>query len=493
MPALLTGTACVLAIVAGGCEAPEEQPWAMQAEAHVGALHEAYSTGFTNVAQFYAEDADVDWTGLLGYHGSGRAGFADLLRQRLQPVTAPRDAHDRVPVVADEPVYVSRTGAVDPMWVQAQNFPHWSQAVTITVAADGISHEIWTGGSFSSGYAGIDVRPLSPVVKDHVAAWAGQDPTAIVDRYAPEATLVDSIAGVTRVGHEAIAAAAASGLPGGGLPGARLRLIPDQGGDGGDAYYLSGWDLATASPLLDNVTHLLLLLDVTDPEGCARQVAALLWMDTGIITREERFHRVDGARRCSAPDELPHGWWDTVTTPRPDTFTATGTFDLHGTAVALWNATPQRMELLEWALERYARLGLPLPTLLSVTFAPPVADPWATYGFLPGALDLVLPATGPGCPPVGCDDWAEEQRTAALAALAQRWVADPIQRELVTTYGAWTPRGQAAGRPDAAEVLTWGLLDAPIVPGATGSPSCADLADAFTALTGRPAPRGHCP
>lgn len=493
---LLVCAASLLAPAVAACSGPaahpratSSEPWAAKAEAHIEALHEAYATGFTNVAQFYALDADVDWTGLLGYHDVGRDRFADLLRSGME---SEPDPSDRVPVEADEPVYLSRTGALDPMWVQAPGFPHWSQAVSVEVAGTGISREIWSGASHSAGYAGLDPTPVAELVDDHLGGWAEQVPAVVGSRYADDAVLVDSIVGLTLIGREAIAAAATSSLAEGGLPGATLRELPDEGRDGGPAVYLNGTDMESAPDLIDSLSHLALLLSVTDGAGCARDVASLLWLEDGMITREERFHRVDSVRRCVSPDERPGGWWDTVSTPRPDAFTASGRFAIHGVQAALWNSTPQREALLRWALRRFADQGIPLPTVSSVTFAPPVEDPWARHGFLRGAPDLLLPATAPGCPEAGCDQWPTDARAAALDALAHRWLADASRAPLLAAYESAPPEG-GTPLPDPARVLAWGLLDAPPEAMDGLAQQCATLAEAFLRLTDRPAPRGPCP
>ena len=153
------------------------------------------------------------------------------------------------------------------------------------------------------------------------------------------------------------------------------------------------------------------------------------WMLEGRITREERYHRVDSVRSCLDTQDLPSGWWETLS---PRAARVTGTVTVAGNEVIVWNGTPQREALLGWALQRFADAGLPAPAPTSVTFLPPVADPWTAYGFEPGAPDLVLPSTSEGCDPEGCDVWPTVDRTFSTHRTGahlggQRHLVDPAQ------------------------------------------------------------------
>ncbi len=215
-----------------------ESPWAAAAEEYVAALHEASGTGFTNVAQFYAEDADIDWRGLLGYRGTGRARFAQVLRDQLQPIGPAPDPRDRVEVTGDEPVYLSLEGAIDPQWVHGEGFPHWSHAMTWSISAEGIVEEQFAGAAFSAGYTGLDREKVDPLAFRYVQAWSTGDSSLIGSLYTEDATVTDSMTGVALAGGDAITRAAAAGWSAGGLLGATLHQLPIVDGDGGDAYYI---------------------------------------------------------------------------------------------------------------------------------------------------------------------------------------------------------------------------------------------------------------
>ena len=79
----------------------------------------------------------------------------------------------------------------------------------------------------------------------------------------------------------------------------------------------------------------------------------------------------------------PSGWWQALP---PRAAQVTGSVAIEGDEVTVWNGTPEREALLRWALQRFADAGLPAPAPTSVTFLPPVADPWTTYGFEPGTV-----------------------------------------------------------------------------------------------------------
>jgi hypothetical protein len=492
-------------LVAGACGSgprvgePSGRGWASGAQRFVDDLHEAYGTGFTNVATFHAADAHIDWRGLLGYEGTGRAPFTQLLRDELQPIGPGADPADRVEVTAEEPVYVSLGGALDPLWVHAPGFPHWSQVQALTLSDAGIVDEAWAGALYSAGYSALDAAPVKALVGRYLSAWSSGDPAAVASRYEPGATLTDSLLGLGLVGQREIGRASSRGWADGGLPDASLRQMPRVDGDGGGAAYvnLRGEDLP------GDVVALVLLLDATDDRGCPHQVGIRLDVEESRITHEERYHRIDSLARCAAVDELPDGWWDSVPAPDPQAFTTSGSLAVFDAPVTLWNSTPQREGLLRWALQQFADHGLPPPVPLSVTFAPFEDDPWEAYGFVPGAVDVLLPASWVGCAEPGCDPWPWAARRAALDALARLWVSDSTRRPSMVRFAQrrglpFDPAGDAIDERTAQEAtrVIAGALMPPITTwtGALGIPGASCTADAadFEALTMAAAPHGAC-
>ena len=180
----------------------------------------------------------------------------------------------------------------------------------------------------------------------------------------------------------------------------------------------------------------------------------------------------------------------------------TGTVAVAGSEVTVWNGTPEREVLLRWALQRFADAGLPAPVPTSVMFLPPVADPWTTYGFEPGAPDLVLPSTAQGCDAEGCQEWPTPERAFALTELAHRWVDSAAALDLLAEFAEarkleWAGRGapQSSAAMDLAEAtVAWGLMDQPYdLPDTLAERSCDQLADDFLALTQASTPGAACP
>lgn len=479
------------ALVAGlaACGSQSE-PWGAGAQEYLGRLHEAYGESYTSVMQFYTRDVEIDMRGPLGYEGSGRAGIAHAMRER--------DPANRMVVTADELPYLSLDGAVDPVREHVDDAYGWArldEAPIYTVTDAGISSMIFTG----SAEAGVAFRDLArevsdPVVMGWVTSWATQDSDGVRTRYAQDAVLVDSVAQVRLEGADQIAAAAAATAAGGALPGATLHEIPDGGGPG---YYANGSDSDGTLILGD---RRVLLLSVDESGGCPGDVAVAQWIDDSeLITREERFHRVDSVRECLDVGSLAPGWWDSLTAPDPR-LVSTGSLQVGGREIMLWNGSPERERLLSGALQQLADAGLPPPEMTSVLFAAQVADPWAEYG-LDRMMDVALPATARGCPAEGCATWPVQARASALESLAGSWVADVRRGSAVRAFAAghdleWFSVLHEESLPTAelaSAVIAWGLMDEPYpVPDSISAMTCEQLAADFTTLTSAPTQSRAC-
>ena len=139
-----------------------------------------------------------------------------------------------------------------------------------------------------------------------------------------------------------------------------------------------------------------MLLSVDDGSGCPGDMAVAVSLDEQKrITREERYHRIDSLGRCTTG--ALSGWWDSTPIPDAAPVVRTGTMDLAGFDVAIWNGTPDPSPLVRWAVQRFADAGLTPPIPTSVTFLPRGDDPWSLYGFAEGssAPDLALPFPAP--------------------------------------------------------------------------------------------------
>ena len=466
-----------------GCS-PSETQWAATAKEFFAAFHEAQRTGLSNMAPFYAAEVSVDMRGSRGVPPTtqGRGAWVEAMRTSWMV-----DLQTPGSMVADEPVYLSLGGAVDPVRLDDGWGQRFSTAYQYTLSASGITSQKWQ----ASVLLGDTFNVLNPTtftgwVDGYVAAWSSGDPGAVSGLYAEGAVVRDTIAGLRVEGPTAIGTAASGPASGGALPGAVLRTIPENGGPAAYAtgHFSSDWRV--------------LLLTVADGGGCPGEMAvAVLLDDQKRIVREERYHRVDAMRRCSDPAALPEGWWDAVTVPGPPQILRTGTVnapDDRDSPRIVWNGTPDLERLLSWAQQRFADAVLPAPFPDSVTFLPPGADAATRYGFteVGDTGDIALAFTEEqACPDGDCGQTAAWVKAATLHQLARVWLTRNLrewgeedfaqERGMVWSDSTLPPAEQAAWL--AAETLTWGLMDEPyLVDARLGAPSCQALAADFQEL-----------
>ena len=466
-----------------GCS-PSEGQWAATAERYFAAFHEAQSTGFTNAALFYADDVEADMRSTTGL-ATGRSAAVQGMRDSWLASADP----DSLEVTAEESIYLSLDGAVDPARLDIPEYPvHFSTAYVYTVSDRGITSQMFAVSKLVGEYFGELVPNQRGWWDEYLSAGSAGDPSAVQRLYADGAVVRDSMAGLRLEGPSAIGTAADGPVSGGALTGAVRHTIADEGGT---ALYGNGHS--------DRVVQ---LLTVDDGSGCPGEMAVALWVDgaEGLIVREERYHRVDALRRCTDPADLPTGWWDAVTVPDPAGITRTGMLAVRGEQVAVWNGTPALEQLLSWGLGRFADAVLPAPIPTSVTFLPPEGDPEDRYGFVHGgdATDIaVLVTTDQACPDGECPPWPTPVKQAVLHQLAHVWLAENVPQVSADEFAqergmVWSDRGLTwAATELAAETLTWGLMDEPyLVDERLGAPSCQALAKDFQELTGAfPDPR----
>jgi hypothetical protein len=457
-----------------GCTSPEAE-WGAEAEHYFADMHSSWRSGFANLGTFFAPDATIDTHTLTCKPlAAGRAqGLADL-REEF--------GFGGLEVSADEPPYLSADGAIDPSRFYPSGLTVPQAPVYEFAGTSGATRMNWTATA-QSGQAIVGLRPepVDRVIADYLRMWTGEGQPS-PGLYAGDAMLRDTLHEVSLTGSRINDAAAAGDVPF-GLRGASLREVPAKGGP---AVY------ALHNPCVDDqpLHMVVLLLDLPGEGDCEPHVGAVLWLDAqGRITREERYHRVDSVRSCLDTQPLPSAWWEVLS---PRAARVTGTVAVGGDEIIVWNGTPQREALLGWALQRFADAGLPAPAPTSVTFLPPVADPWTAYGFEPGAPDLVLPSTAEGCDAEGCDAWPTAERVFALTELARFWAASDTSWTRLNVFAAargldWedfdVPESQQVANL-ATAIMTWGLMDQPYDPPDTLADfSCDQLAADFQALT----------
>jgi hypothetical protein len=462
-----------------GCSLTEE-PWAAPAEEFFAAFHEAQATGVTNAALFYADGVDVDMRSESGWY-TGRVARVQAMRDSWMTGADP----DSLEVTAEEPIYLSLDGAVDPARLDVPEYPvHFSSAYVYTVSDRGITSQMFAVSNLVGEYFGELVPNERGWWDEYLGAWSAGDPAAVQRFYADGAVLRDSMTGLRLEGPAAIAAAARGPVSGGALTGAVRHMIADEGGP---AVYGNG-----------DRDRLVQLLTVDDGSGCPGEMAVAFWLEgaDGLIVREERYHRVDALRRCTDPADLPTGWWGAVAVPDPTGITRTGMLAVRGEQVAIWNGTPELERLLSWGLGRFADAVLPAPIPTSVTFLPPEGDPEDRYGFVHGGdvTDIaVLVTADQACLDGECPPWPTPVKAAMLHQLARVWLAENLPQVSADEFAqergmVWSDPGLTWAEQAtelAAETLTWGLMDEPyLVDERLGAPSCQALAADFQALTG---------
>ncbi len=333
------GMSVALICSLAACSGPEAE-WAAEAEQYFADIHVSWNSGFANLGTFFAPEATIDTHTLTGRPlAEGRAaGVADLREYAQGQALEAR---------AEEPPYLSADGAIDPSRFHPFGLTVPQAPVYEFAGTSGATRMTWTGSERSGEWI-MDLRPdpVDRVVEDYVRTWTGQGQPA-PEIYAAGAVLRDTLHEVSLTGSQ-IGDAAAAGRTPLGLRGASLREIPDS--EGPAVYALHNpW---VADQPLDMVV---LLLDLPGEGDCQPHVGVALWLDDeGRITREERYHRVDSVRSCLDTQDLPSGWWQSLTRPAAH---VTGTVSVAGHEVTVWNGTPQREALLGWALQRFRPPG----------------------------------------------------------------------------------------------------------------------------------------
>lgn len=487
----------------------QDPVWASSAEAYTAAWSAANAVGFTNGAPFWAPTARVDMRELNGFEGTGRPAIVQNDRDSMQRTPRLIYGFDQTDasiagIGSTEPIYLSREGVVEVTDVRDTD---WHYANVSTITSRGVE-QLMNAPSLAGApeYCDVPASAIDPLVDGYVSAWASGDPVRIGDLYAEDAVLRDSLTDISADSAAAIAQMGAATAAEGGLPGAVVREFP---GQGLRAYFINGPFRKGPDP----VDQLVLLLDVGAEGGCPGPVAVVLDLDAQKrITREERYHRIDAARRCLPADDQPTGWWDQARIPVTPDIRITGWLPAQVHDIAIWNGGPQADPIIDWARSRFTSVGLPAPEPTSVTFLTPVqGDRWDAFGFLTGstAPDLGLPFTGPeACPDGPPCQWSAAVRAATLHEFAHLWLAPPkyagrarydftskqvaafLEANDLTWHDPDLPWAQQ-GNELAAETLTWGLMDQPYtVDPRLGPLTCEQLSTDFQTLTGAlPDPR----
>lgn len=457
---------------------------------------------------FYDPDVVVDARGFQAAVSYGWGGLLEL--PHLWDVTAA--LHD---LALAEPPYLSADGALLRTGAPLEDSVV-DLAWTLTVGPGGVTRQSFAGSVWglvkfvglepdSAEYArccgfGADVLPGR-----YLRAWTSGDPKAVATLYAGDAVVRDTLAGTVLAGRAGIEAAVTraahdEAVAPWRLRGARLYRMPD---GRGESAFTNGWWLA--APL----DRLVLIVDAELATGCRGHVAAVLDITAGLVTRDERFYRVDDARRCLSGRGLPDGWWSRV--PIPSTLPITHVSVPGREATTVWNGNPAADALLRWGYGRFAQAGLPPPAVEWVRVV--AADPAVCLSGPRRPLDPMLAVCdrGGGLPPTG------QARAAVLHGLAHHWLDARAPQHPVCWAVVTKPGQRGCVRPvtdeaaeRAADVIAWGLMDQPWLPphfGGTAAGSahpepdlqplrtpaslCRSLTEQFRLLTGA-APLQRC-
>lgn len=172
---------------------------------------------------------------------------------------------------------------------------------------------------------------------------------------------------------------------------------------------------------------------------------------------------------------------------------------VHG--VEVFNATEVQVELVAWALDRFAAAGLPPPPVTHVTFPPTAACNEGFSGMsyhttTSGHIDVCASSTQLSTRQDGRVPLAP-QRTI-LHELGHLWTVAHLSADsrqaLLDMLGleAWSGVGwESSASEMAAEILMWGIIDALIEPRVPNT-TCGDRTAAFVLLTGVEPTTGPC-
>lgn len=305
--------------------------------------------------------------------------------------------------------------------------------------------------------------------------------------YSAEASVDDTLRGLTVSGLEELRAAVGSGKWPDMSP-LRLRAI-----------YV-GTDLAGGTDSADMV----LLLDVADGPACHGEVGVALTVEDGRIARERRFHEVESVSRCLDTSTLQRGWWEGLEIPESVVRTRTGTVTWAEPSrrIEVFNGTVEMNAYVRWGLQRFADAALALPRVDSVTFelnhtTCPLSERGHVRYDESGADISLCFEPDHVCDGDDCSRWTSSARETLLHEYSHAWMAqnvtDATRQRFMRLNGVvhWDDVEETwgrRGRERATQIVTSGLMDEP-VPLDLGE--CRAFAAEFRMLTGA-APLATC-
>ena len=440
--ALLLGALVLAACGIDGEQRGPASTWGRGAEEWLANVQEAGREGVPNLEAFLTADVVLDHRGTGGEVAKGVGQSLSLVRhlEYTQPRTRLRP-----------PPYLSRGGMVVPaVWEGPDLLTVQDAVLVMTLSPLGLVREE-TASALVSGHNLVDPG------RD----WASLE--ALADRYVEDHTTADVTTTLDAI--PARGGPAVFGIP---------RLRSD-----------------------DGFRRVIMLLTSEDDAGCPGRIAvALSLAKDGAVLREQRYLRLDDARRCLDANAALTGWWTAMDVPEPVQLERTGTVVADGATVEIWNGTPALESLVEWGMGRYAEAGLRVPRPRSVTFYPAADRCEGNLAVAGGeSNDEIVVCFGEGlaCRTSPCPPWSAMAEATTLHELAHTWMAQNLTEETRAAYEdlvslSWaSPRDAWEDRAieRAAEVIAWGLLQRPSPPQEFAA-TRSELDREFRLLTGTP-------
>lgn len=317
-----------------------------------------------------------------------------------------------------------------------------------------------------------------------MARPGGRGAGAVVDLYAPDARLSDSILGIDVAGEDAITALAATGGFDAGAGGVRLSDP-------------AGWPYVHPGGR-DEVLQVWARHPGVGP--CHADTVVALSLDPdGRIRNEQRYHALSALAACTGLREPDNGWWIGRDVPEPFGERVTGTVYGPAGPVQIRNGGETWNRVVKWSLDQFARAGLPAPDVAVVAFDP--FDPrcterWALASSIPPATVLICVDAA------GLDRTTSRQPTGSvplwparlvLHELAHVWIDQhldtPTRHRFLEHVGltSWddpTSPWNQRGSEWAADTIAWALIDRVCTLTTLGERPCEQLTGAFHTLTG---------
>ena len=521
MGALLVAGCSGSATSAPTSAAPPSTAWAHEAQEWLAAFDAAsafgrdptasYVPGPNLQAPYYAAEVVVESADFAGFTAVGRWNALASARSFAG------DA-DRLEMGA---TYLDVDGVVRPSTYVSKDGGAIGFLTETSIGPNGITRVLQMGSeSLAPADSANPYRSAAQAAAERIAAaylkgWSGTDPTALADIYASNVTVVDSLHRLAVAGLPAVTALAAQtpltlavDRMGEDYPAVALDETADPGVSSRPAVFIR-----QEPPRYGDLRELTILAHST--ADCPGALAIdLLVNSAGKVTAEQRYHLIDSERACTAPSDLAVGWWTGRALPTPLDERVTGHIDTAAGVVEIRDGTPTLDATASSAIQRFARAGLGVPSITSITFNPydeACTSQDGTITWSGSSIALLVCTDGseilevdPVCrsdPGATCITSAADIRHALMHEIAHAWLAanatDQVRAAFLRAVGLSTWDDAATpwdkrGFEWAAETLTWALEREPATPERLGSPSCATLVAGYLALTGRTAPV-QCP